>query len=288
MKGEQSVSNEEEALRPITNEILAKKTGVPIGVPKIGAATPDLQKTTSYGLFGINNLRSIGKDGKPVVGSSTLDGFVKMFPNFGLPDPGSQAEPEKTKLFNEAWWNLARNKPQEMLQAQLKWFGKTFEDPTKKSLSEKLPANIANNVGVQLFMTDRRIQYGWKIAQNGLEIGKNAKTPEEFIRIVSQYDEQNLRSKYFTKPTDEQYKNIEQGLKNRIKHRVQMSLELLNETDSGQQIYDDSANINEMRRLMRLGNGPQQVILQQNFHNTTNRQHFVPPAQKQQLNPTMQ
>jgi hypothetical protein len=58
--------------------------------------------------------------------------------------------------------------------------------------------------------------------------------------------------------------------------------------NSGQQIYDDSANINEMRRLMRLGNGPQQVILQQNFHNTTNRQHFVPPAQKQQLNPTMQ
>ena len=59
-------------------------------------------------------------------------------------------------------------------------------------------------------------------------------------------------------------------------------------TNSGQQIYDDSVNINEMRRLMRLGNGPQQVILQQNFHNTTNRQHFVPPAQKQQLNPTMQ
>jgi hypothetical protein len=56
----------------------------------------------------------------------------------------------------------------------------------------------------------------------------------------------------------------------------------------GQQIYDDSANINEMKRLMRLGNGPQQVILQQNFHNTTNRQHFVPPAKKQELNPTMQ
>jgi GH24 family phage-related lysozyme (muramidase) len=53
-------------------------------------------------------------------------------------------------------------------------------------------------------------------------------------------------------------------------------------------IMDMSNDLVEMKRLMRLGNGPQQVILQQNFHNTTNRQHFVPPTKKQELNPTMQ
>ena len=58
-------------------------------------------------------------------------------------------------------------------------------------------------------------------------------------------------------------------------------------TNMPDKITDMSRENAEMKRLMRQGSD-QQVIIQQNFHNTTNRQHFVPPAQKQQLNPTMQ
>ena len=53
-------------------------------------------------------------------------------------------------------------------------------------------------------------------------------------------------------------------------------------------IMDLSYENLEMKRFMGQGSGGQQVIIQQNFHNTTHRQHFVPPSQKNELNPTMQ
>lgn len=53
-------------------------------------------------------------------------------------------------------------------------------------------------------------------------------------------------------------------------------------------IMDMSVENAEMKKFMRQGGTGQQVIIQQNFHSTTNRQHFVPPTQKQELNPTMQ
>ena len=284
MKGEQGVSSVEEALKPVTDEKLAKKTGVPVGVPKIGAATPDLQNSTSYGLFGINNIRSKDKkSGRPIPGSSTLDSFSKMFPNFGLPDAGSPTEPEKTKTFNEAWWNLARSKPEEMLKAQLHWFNKTFDEPSKKMLSENLPQNIANDPGVQLFMTDRRIQYGPAIANNALTIGKTAKTPEEFIRIVSEYDKKNLR-KYFSKPSDNDYNKIENGLLNRIQHRTKMSLELFN---TGDKMIDLSSSNADMRKDLAQQSSVTPVIVNQNNINNQQKTVVMNPPRTQELNPTM-
>ena len=284
MKGEQGVSSSEQALKPVTDKELAKKTGVPIGVPKIGAATPDLQNSTSYGLFGINNIRAKGKkDGLPIAGSSSIDSFNKMFPNFGLPDAGSPTEPEKSKAFNEAWWNLARTQPEEMLKAQLHWFNKTFDDPSKKVLAENMPANIANDPGVQLFMTDRRIQYGPRIANNAFEAGKSAKTPEEFIKIVSDYDEKNVRT-YFKNTSDDEYKKIETGLLNRIRHRSKMSFELLNKNNNLDNLSKENAN---MKKDMSQGTAGGSPIVNQN--NITNRQRNVtvnsPPLQE--LNPRM-
>jgi hypothetical protein len=263
---------------------LAKKTGVPIGVPKIGAATPDLQNSTSYGLFGINNIRAKNKaTGQPIPGSSTIDSFNKMFPNFGLPDAGSPSEPEKSKIFNEAWWNLARSKPEEMLQAQLQWFNKTFDEPSKKLLAENLPANIANDPGVQLFMTDRRIQYGPGIAKNAFTIGKDAKTPEEFIKIVSDYDKKNLRI-YFKKTSQEDYNKLEVGLLNRIEHRAKMSLEILN---SGEGIDNLSKQNTDMRKDMSQGSAGGSPVIIQNNNTTQSKMNIQRTAPKEELNPTM-
>ena len=283
MKGEQGVASAEQALKPVTDEKVAKRTGVPIGVPKIGAATPDLQNSTSYGLFGINNIRSKGKDGLPIAGSSSIDSFNKMFPNFGLPDAGSPTEPEKSKTFNEAWWNLARSKPEEMLQAQLQWFNKTFDEPSKKLLAENLPANIANDPGVQLFMTDRRIQYGPGIARNAFTIGKDAKTPEEFIKIVSDYDKKNLRT-YFKNTPQEDYNKLESGLLNRIEHRAKMSLEILN---SGEGIDNLSKQNTDMKKDMSQGSSAGGPVIIQNNNTTQAKTNIHRAAPKEELNPTM-
>jgi hypothetical protein len=55
----------------------------------------------------------------------------------------------------------------------------------------------------------------------------------------------------------------------------------------GQKINETSVDNTNMKKDMKVDFRRQEII-QQNIHNTINRQHFVPPAQKQQLNPTMQ
>ena len=126
MKGEQNVHSAKEALAPVTDPKISKSHGIPIGVGKIGAATPDVQNSTSYGLFGINNIRTKDKNGKSKAGSSSIDAFVKMSPELGLPTPGDPDDPSSTKTFNEAWWKVSKEKPEDMLKAQLKFFKQKF------------------------------------------------------------------------------------------------------------------------------------------------------------------
>jgi predicted chitinase len=67
--------------------------------------------------------------------------------------------------------------------------------------------------------------------------------------------------------------------------RVTLAQNYLSELQ-GEKISNTSTENNDMKKDMKTDFRRQEII-QQNFHNTTNRQHFVPPAQKQQLNPTM-
>jgi len=67
--------------------------------------------------------------------------------------------------------------------------------------------------------------------------------------------------------------------------RVTLAQKYLSELQ-GEKISNTSTENNDMKKDMK-ADFRRQEIIQQNFHNTTNRQHFVPPAQKQQLNPTM-
>ena len=289
MKGEQGVSSVTEALTPVTNPETARKHGIPIGVSKVGAATPDLQNSTSYGLFGINNIRARDKEGK-IIPNSSMDSFVQMFPQFGLPDTGSNLEPDQTKKFNEAWWNLARTRPEELLKAQLQWFDKKFEQPTKNKLLETFAPNIANDPGVVTFMTDRRIQYGPGItfSKSVMEEGKKAKTPEEFIRIISDYDRRNLR-RYFSKTSDAEYNKLEKGLLNRIELRIQKSLKPISSASStqnlptvpstvGSSVNDASVTNADARKQMSSGQNTPPI------QQTTNNMNVAPPATAQQRN----
>lgn len=88
---------------------------------------------------------------------------------------------------------------------------------------------------------------------------------------------------YYTQVGSRAEKNADAIKKGAIQQTPQVQ-----PTNLENKINDMSVENAEMKKLMRQGAGNQQVIIQQNFHNTVNRQHFVPPAQKQELNPTMQ
>ena len=235
LKAEQGVSSAEDALQPNNDDKRVKKGEfLDKSIPKVGAATPDVSNSTSYGLFGINNIRSKGKDGKPIAGTSTLDAFVKDNPQLNLPDPGSNLQPEITKKFNLAWWQISKQNPKQMLEAQLNFYKNKFEKPAIESLNKGgISKEIANNPGVQVYMVDRRIAYGTALLDSAIDYAKSAKTPEEFIQLISKFDGSHLRLKdsqgknigiYGDKTSDEKYKELEVGLHNRIKTRTASAL----------------------------------------------------------------
>lgn len=229
IKAEQGVKSAEDALSPNNSEKRVQKGEFPdIKTPKVGAATPDTRNSTSYGLFGINNIRSVNKKtGETIVGSSSIDSLVKMFPNLGLPDPGDPTNPQQVKTFNDAWWKLAKENPQLLFNTQNEWFKKKFETPAVERLQQqkdKISENIINDKGVQLYLIDRRIQFGEALLQSAFDYAKNAKTPKEFIELISEHDKKNLRQ-IFKSTTDEQFQKIEKGLINRIDLRKSHALE---------------------------------------------------------------
>lgn len=249
MKAEQSVTSAEDAIAPNNNKKRVAKGEFPdLQTPKLGAATPDVRNSTSYGLFGINNIRKV-ENGKPVVGSSSIDSFVKMFPEFELPDPGDPSNRVQVDSFNNAWWKLAKEKPDELLKAQSKWFTKRFEEPAKKDLMDKVPSNIADDPGVQLYMIDRRTQFGGTMLQSALKYASSAKTPKEFIRLVSEHDRINLRQIFKSTP-DSDYAKIEKGLLNRIELREKKSFEVTKNVNLQQSIpnYDTGNNLDQKSR----------------------------------------
>jgi sporulation protein YlmC with PRC-barrel domain len=105
MKHEQGVKNVEDALN------------------KSGNITPDVErdgyKSTSYGLFGINNINAKDKNGNFIKNSSSIASFVNSHPELKLPEPGGHNEPEQKKIFDTAWKSLGSTQPEKLLNAQL-------------------------------------------------------------------------------------------------------------------------------------------------------------------------
>mgnify|MGYP003340008735 FL=1 len=143
-----------------------------------------------------------------------------------------------------------------MLFRSLKFFKQKFDDPAISGL-KGLPNNIINNPGVQLYMTDRKIQYGTVLLQSALNYAKSAKTPEEFINLISEFDKKNLRVKdsegkqvgIFQKTTDEEYAKISKGLENRIITRKKLALEAIN-SNVGSNLSQASQQNKDMKTAM--------------------------------------
>jgi hypothetical protein len=220
IKSEQGVKSEADALAPNNDLKRVKKGEFPdLETPKLGAATPDTRGSTSYGLFGINNIRNKGK--------SSIDLFVEQNPQLNLPNPGSSENPEQVKKFNEAWWNLSKTRPKELLEAQANYFKKNIEEVAVKSLNG-LPSNISNNSGVQDYMIDRYTQFGNTMIQSAIQYASGAKTSEQFINLMSEHDKNNLRQ-IFKSTSDSEFKKLEKGLINRIDARNKDALGVISE-----------------------------------------------------------
>ena len=290
LKAEQGVKSAEDALQPNNDPKRVQKGEFSDpSIPKVGAATPDVNDSTSYGLFGINNIRSKGKDGKPIPGTSTMDAFIKDNPQLNLPDPGSNLEPEATKKFNQAWWQVSKQNPKGMLKSQLDFYKNKFENPALESLNKSgISKEIANNPGVHVYMVDRRIAYGSALLDKAINYAKGAKTPEEFIRLISEFDDTHLRLKdsqgknigiYGDKTSDKKYEELEKGLHNRIKTRTAGALEHVN--DAGENLNQSSV---QNQYLKKQGASGTTVIMDNSQTNIVNGatkkapQSFVQPT----------
>jgi LysM repeat protein len=222
-KAEQGIKNKKQALEPNNDPKIAQSHGVPIGVPRLGAATKDTGNSTSYGLFGINNNR---KNAKGEIGQSSIDSFLRINPDLKskLPDPGSPDDPNQVEKFNQAWWKLAKEQPQTLLQAQLKYHQQAFVQPEINRLKKSgISDNIANDSRVQTYLIDRGVQYGPDANNYVVNLAKNARTPKEFLDIITNYDidPKNLRNRFkktYEKNPNE-FEKIKRGLINRIEKR---------------------------------------------------------------------
>lgn len=133
----------------------------------------------SYGLFGMNSK------------AKTIDNFVAQNPQLGLTTkPGS---PE----FDREWKEVAKNKPQDLYQAQMNWYEKNILSPLQNDLMKMLPANVAGDQRVVAYMADRRIQYGKVLESSAIQYA-NSDKPETFINRITEYDLENIGKAFTT------------------------------------------------------------------------------------------
>ena len=108
-----------------------------------------------------------------------------------------------------------------------------------------------NDPAVLSYMSDRKNQYNEVMLQSALKYAKKAKTPEEFIKLMSEFDirEENLKKSF---PTSlETHPNILPGLKARVREREKAALKQIasqngNVSDNSQNgnVSDNSLNVN--------------------------------------------
>jgi len=159
----------------------------------------------SYGIFGMNT-------------TGGIISFVEQYgKKFGL-DKFKPGSPE----FDKKWKEVAQARSSEFFDAQLNWYQNNIVSPLEKELSTILPQQIANDPKALIYMADRRLQYGRVMEQKALSFASSAKSTEEFIRRMSEFDRSNVE-KAFETYLESNPKN-RQGLINRINERERQSL----------------------------------------------------------------
>jgi len=188
---------------------------------KVYQSVKDTNNTHSLGLIGLNSGR--GKNGK---GVSSLDSFISDFnrdyPNEKITeDPGPGGNNPK---FVEQW-NKAN--PQHLLAAQKKWYKVHVYDATVHKLENAgVNPDVASDERVQTYMADRMNQNGSEDFDKSLKDSGalKAKTAEEFINKMSEYDKKNV-GKTFGSNIKQFGGNRQEALEKRIDQRTKHALE---------------------------------------------------------------
>jgi hypothetical protein len=113
-----------------------------------------------------------------------------------------------------------------IIKCSITWFKTNFEDAAKEKLTKGgISENITSDPSVQKYMIDRKIQFGYAMYDSAINYAKNAKTPNEFMNLVSEHDLKNLRQ-IFSKTPDEEFEKLRSGLIKRIENRKKEALNL--------------------------------------------------------------
>jgi hypothetical protein len=238
-------------------------------ITKVGQIVPNDPKpgVSSYGVFGINS-------------GGSVQSFVKDNPQFEL-----SAKPA-SKEFDEQWSKISKERPQEMLEAQLKWFDKNITIPVKNDLNKILPTQFAKDPKILTYMSDRRVQYGGVMESQALKYASSAKSVEEFLSLMSQYDLANLKTAFRTYLST--HPNAIKGLETRIREREKASLKVVeNDSNLGEKLSSDSTKNTDMKKDMSQGSAGGSPVIIQNNNTTQSKTNIHRAAPKEELNPTM-
>ena len=238
-------------------------------ITKVGQIVPNDPKpgVSSYGVFGINS-------------GGSIQSFIKDNPQFEL-----SAKPA-SKEFDEQWSKISKERPQEMLEAQLKWFDKNITIPVKNDLNKILPTQFAKDPKILTYMSDRRVQYGGVMESQALKYASSAKSVEEFLSLMSQYDLANLKTAFRTYLST--HPNSIKGLQTRIREREKASLKVVeNDSNLGEKLSSDSTKNTDMKKDMSQGSAGGSPVIIQNNNTTQSKTNIHRAAPKEELNPTM-
>ena len=250
---------------------IERETGKPAkdAIKNIGQIVPNDPKlgVSSYGVFGINS-------------GGSVQSFVKDNPQFEL-----NSKPA-SKEFDEQWSKISKERPQEMLNAQLRWYEKNITNPLKNDLTKIVPTEFANDPRVLTYLSDRRIQYGKTMESQALKQASSAKSVEEFLSLMSQYDLANLKDAFKTYLSN--HPNAIKGLEKRIREREKASLKVVeNNSNLGEKLNSDSTQNSDMKKDMSESSADGSPVIIQNNNTTKSKTNIHRAAPKEELNPTM-
>jgi hypothetical protein len=133
----------------------------------------DSNNSLSYGRLGLNSM------------TGSAEQFARDHPDLGLTARPGTAE------FNQQWEAAATNNPFTLDQTERDWYEIHAVAPARQALST-FKDNISRDPRVLAYMADRFDQMSTKGLQRTLDAARSAKTPEEFIRAVSDNDRANI------------------------------------------------------------------------------------------------
>jgi hypothetical protein len=175
--------------------------------------------------------------------SGSIQSFVRENPQFNL-----KSKPA-SKQFDDEWQAAAAANPEAMYEAQLTWHKNHIIAPLATDLVKVLPQEIASDPRVLVYMSDRRNQYGRHDEVNAFRFASSAKTPQEFISKITEYDSANIDSAFATylDTHKNQRERVRGALLKRLQIRKNYSLEI--DVNTGATLDNKSRENKDMKEV---------------------------------------